>query len=49
MGEKKKKSKFDFKKKKDNAIKSLGEVEKFLKDFTKAGKYTKLYSLLKKK
>lgn len=47
--EKKKKCKFDFKKKKENTIKSLGEVENFLKGFTKAGRYTKLYSLLKKK
>lgn len=43
----KKKIKFDFKKKKDNTIRSLNEVEHFLCDLRGLGKYIKLYYLLK--
>ena len=44
---KKKKIKFDFKKKKENTIHSLFEVEHFLSDFKRFSKYAKLYFLLK--
>ena len=44
----KKKKKFDFKQKKDNAIKSLIEVENFLSCLKKINKGTQLYKLLKK-
>ena len=43
----KKKIKIDFKKKKDNTIKSLQEVENFLRNFKKISKYTKIYRLFK--
>ncbi len=43
----KKKIKFDFKKKKDNTIRSLNEVENFLCDLKGLFKYIKLYYLLK--
>ena len=43
----KKKIKFDFKKKKDNTIRSLNEVENFLCDLKGLCKYIKLYYLLK--
>lgn len=41
--------KFNFKEKKINTIKSLGEVESFLRDFSKINKYTKLFKILKNK
>lgn len=44
---KKKKSKFDFKKKKENTLRSLREVEYFLNDFKRISKHIKLYKLLK--
>ena len=43
----KKKKKFDLKKKKKNTIKSLTEVESFLRDFKKMSKYIKLYKFMK--
>ena len=43
----KKKIKFDFKKKKDNTLRSLYDVEHFLSDFKHLKKYIKLYFLLK--
>ena len=42
-----KKIKFDFKRKKDNTIRSLNEVENFLCDLKGLAKYIKLYYLLK--
>ena len=42
-----KNKKIDFKKKKENTISSLFEVESFLRDFKKLFKYLKLYKLLK--
>lgn len=44
---KKKKIKFDFKKKKENTLRSLNEVEHFLSDFKCFSRYIKLYFLLK--
>ncbi len=44
----KNKKKFNFKEKKKNTIKSLTEVETFLKDFNKINKYAKLYKIFKK-
>ncbi len=44
----KKKNKFNFNEKKKNTIKSLTEVEAFLKDFNKINKYAKLYKIFKK-
>lgn len=50
-GEKKpsppKKKKLNFKTCKDNTIKSLNEVEHFLRDFKHFSKYIKLYKILK--
>ena len=43
----KKKIKFDLKKKKDNTLRSLYEVEHFLSDFKRFHRYIKLYFLLK--
>lgn len=43
----KKKIKFDFKRKKDNTIRSLNEVENFLCDLKGLSKYIKLYYLFK--
>ncbi len=43
----KKKKKFNFGEKKKNTIKSLTEVESFLRDFKKMSKYIKLYKFLK--
>lgn len=43
----KKKVCFDFKKKKDNTIRSLNEVENFLCDLKGLSKYIKLYYLFK--
>ena len=45
---KKNKKKFDFKQKKKNTIKSLTEVESFLRDFNKINKYFNLYKIIKK-
>lgn len=39
--------KFDFKKKKDNTIKSLTEVENFLKNIKNISRYIKLYKIVK--
>ena len=39
--------KFNFNKKKNNTLKSLSEVECFLKDFSKFKNYIKLYKILK--
>ena len=48
MSEKKKKKiKIDFKKKKDNTIKSLNDVENFLRNFKKISNYTRIYKLFK--
>ena len=44
----KKKNKFNFNEKKKNTIKSLTEVEAFLKDFNKINNYSKLYKIFKK-
>ncbi len=41
------KNKFDFKKIKKNTIKSLNDVECFLKDFNTFCRYIKLYKILK--
>jgi len=43
----KKKKKFDFNKKKENTIKSLNEVESFLRNFRNIAKCAKFYKLLK--
>ena len=43
----KKKKKFDFAQKKKNTMKSLSEVECFLRDFKKMSKCIKLYKFLK--
>ena len=43
----KKKNKIDFKKKKDNVIKSLDEVELFLNNIKDFSRYIKLYKLFK--
>ena len=43
----KKEIKFDFKRKKDNTIRSLNEVENFLCDLKGLSKYIKLYYLFK--
>lgn len=42
-----KKNKFDFKKKKENTLASLNEVEHFLNDYKHFMKYVKLYKWLK--
>lgn len=39
--------KFDFKKKKDNTVKSLFEIEHFLRDFKQVAKGIKLYNVFK--
>lgn len=44
---KEKKKKFDFNKKKENTIKSLNEVETFLRNFKNISKYIKLYKIIK--
>ena len=41
-------TKFNFKKKKDNTIKSLQEVENFLGNLKKTCKYINIYNILKK-
>ena len=41
------KNKVDFKKLKNNTIKSLNEVEMFLNDFNRFKNYIKLYNILK--
>ena len=43
----KKNKKFDFNQKKNNTIKSLSEVECFLRNFKKISKYIKLYKIIK--
>ena len=43
------KKKIDLKKKKDNTIQSLKEVENFLRSLKKVSKGKKIYNLLKKK
>ncbi len=42
-----KKNKFDFSKKKENTIKSISEVELFLRNFKNISKYIKLYKIIK--
>ncbi|MBR2241032.1 MAG: hypothetical protein IJ890_06615 [Clostridia bacterium] len=42
-----KKNKFDFNKKKENTIKSISEVELFLRNFKNISKYIKLYKIIK--
>ena len=44
---KEKKKKFDFNQKKKNTIKSLSDVEYFLRDFHKLSNYIKLYKIMK--
>lgn len=44
---KEKKNKIDIKKFKNNTIKSLNEVEFFLRDFQRFKNYIKLYKILK--
>ncbi len=46
-GDNKKKTKFDLKKHKDNTLRSLNEVEKFLNCVTKVKNYTCLFRLFK--
>lgn len=41
------KKKLDFNQKRKNTIKSLSEVENFLRDFKKINKYIKLYKIMK--
>ncbi len=41
------KKKFDFKKRKENTIHSLFEVERFLRDFKQIAKGVKLYKIMK--
>ncbi len=41
------KNKFDFKRKKDNTLNSLTEVEFFLRNLDKTFNYIKLYNILK--
>ena len=48
MSEKNKKEKFDFKKRKENTVHSLFEVEHFLHDLKNVSKGLKLYKILKK-
>lgn len=43
-----KKDKFDFKKKKENTVRSLFEVENFLCNFKNIAKGLKLYHILRK-
>lgn len=43
-----KKNKFNLKKKKDNTIKSLKDVEVFLHDFKKAFNYAKIYKFFRR-
>lgn len=45
--EKIKNNKFDFKQKRQNTVKSLSEVESFLRNFKKIGNYIKLYKIIK--
>lgn len=45
--EKIKNNKFDFKQKKQNTVKSLSEVESFLRNFKKICNYIKLYKIIK--
>lgn len=45
--EKGKKKKFDFNQKRKNTIRSLSEVENFLRDFKKISKYIQLYKIMK--
>ena len=47
LGKNKKKKKFDFNKKKENTIKSINEVESFLRNFKNMSKYLKLYKIIK--
>ena len=42
-----KKKKINFSQKKDNTLKSLSEVELFLRDFKKFKNYIKIYKILK--
>lgn len=42
-----KKKKFDFNQKRKNTIRSLSEVENFLRDFKKISKYIQLYKIMK--
>ncbi len=44
---KNKKNKFTFSEKKENTLKSLSEVEFFLRDFNRFKNYIKLYKILK--
>lgn len=39
--------KFDFNQKRKKAVKSLSEVENFLRDFKRISKYIKLYKIIK--
>ena len=41
------KKKFDFKKRKDNTVKSLFEIEHFLRDFKQVAKGIKFYKVFK--
>ena len=43
-----KKKKINFKEKKDNAFKSLAEIEGFLQSFSKISKFVKISKFLKK-
>lgn len=45
--EKIKNNKFDFKQKRQNTVKSLSEVESFLRNFKKICNYIKLYKIIK--
>lgn len=45
--EKIKNNKFDFKQKRQNTVKSLSEVESFLRNFKKIYNYIKLYKIIK--
>lgn len=47
MDSNKKKKKFNLNEKKNNTIKSLSEVECFLRNFKKFSKYVKLYKIIK--
>ena len=48
MKDKKNKKKFNFNQKKENTIKSLTEVESFLRNFQKLNKYLNFYKIIKK-
>ena len=41
------KKKFDFKKRKDNTVKSLFEIEHFLRDFKQVAKGIKFYNVFR--